>query len=541
MKSKSITYLLLFASVTIPLLMYICLSLYLKTWIIDDAGISFAYSRSLANGDGLVAQHGAERVEGYSNFLWVLILTPFFLIHQFDPILTPKIVAACLVAILFLVNTKICMLLKYSPFIGILINLGIAMNAPFVIWTTSGLENSLYVLLISILLWLSIRYTVIPNNKHILYCALIAFCISITRPDGIVFSLLLGVAIISSRQLIRFKIKHLIYYTLVFVGLMGGFLLFRWLYFHDWFPNTYYAKKTSIGDEIKGFFIFKKAFTKKYHSLFLSMGGIDFISVFYAFCGLLVIQKVIWRKKFKLNWVLFSAWFLSFLVYILMPYDWMGHYRFATPFVIMTFISLSLIGARLILLLPKFKTVGTALLLFFWIIFSWISFNDHQKRIKKFSQLPTVPLYAIKTAYADKFNYYAKVLHIKNGSILLPDVGAMYYYSNLRVFDSAGLCDKTIAKGKFTRNRSMIIDYVFNTVKPTFIHLHDGWSEMIRVDDYPNFRKEYRPIYETLAVPETDYYGVNIYSGDYVRKDVINSQNEPLLQNIISNRNNIFD
>ena len=45
-------------------------------WLADDAFISFRYSRNWANGEGLVYNAG-ERVEGYTNFLWVAVLTPF--------------------------------------------------------------------------------------------------------------------------------------------------------------------------------------------------------------------------------------------------------------------------------------------------------------------------------------------------------------------------------------------------------------------------------------------------------------------------------
>src|SRR3954471_1338983 len=38
---------------------------------IDDAYITFSYSKNLATGHGPVYGHG-ERVEGYSNFLWMV-------------------------------------------------------------------------------------------------------------------------------------------------------------------------------------------------------------------------------------------------------------------------------------------------------------------------------------------------------------------------------------------------------------------------------------------------------------------------------------
>ena len=46
-------------------------------WYIDDAVISFSYARNFAEGEWLVAFPGVERVEGYSNLLWVLVLTVF--------------------------------------------------------------------------------------------------------------------------------------------------------------------------------------------------------------------------------------------------------------------------------------------------------------------------------------------------------------------------------------------------------------------------------------------------------------------------------
>ena len=42
-----------------------------QPWTLDDAYISFRYAENLVAGDGLVFNPG-ERVEGYTNFLWVM-------------------------------------------------------------------------------------------------------------------------------------------------------------------------------------------------------------------------------------------------------------------------------------------------------------------------------------------------------------------------------------------------------------------------------------------------------------------------------------
>lgn len=46
-------------------------------FLCDDAFISFRYARNLVEGHGLVFNPG-ERVEGYTNFLWVLELAAFW-------------------------------------------------------------------------------------------------------------------------------------------------------------------------------------------------------------------------------------------------------------------------------------------------------------------------------------------------------------------------------------------------------------------------------------------------------------------------------
>ncbi|HEY4160071.1 MAG TPA: hypothetical protein VGM29_18290, partial [Polyangiaceae bacterium] len=51
--------------------------------VVDDAATSMQYAKNLALGNGLVFNVG-ERVEGYSNFLWVLFQTPLYaLSHAF--------------------------------------------------------------------------------------------------------------------------------------------------------------------------------------------------------------------------------------------------------------------------------------------------------------------------------------------------------------------------------------------------------------------------------------------------------------------------
>ena len=54
----------------------VVLGIHVRTYwfLTDDAYISFRYARNFAQGHGLVFNVGAPPVEGYTNFLWVVVL-----------------------------------------------------------------------------------------------------------------------------------------------------------------------------------------------------------------------------------------------------------------------------------------------------------------------------------------------------------------------------------------------------------------------------------------------------------------------------------
>jgi len=142
---------------------------------------------------------------------------------------------------------------------------------------------------------------------------------------------------------------------------------------------------------------------------------------------------------------------------------------------------------------------------------------------------PTVPFIKIAKFYGYKLNDYAKLLNVKKGSFLLPDVGGALYYSNLRIYDLAGLTDKTIAR-TLGKNQQEFYDYVFENIKPTFIHTHGFWTYKSQFDKDERFRKDYIPIKEGVDNWILKKYGMEIYSGDYVRRDIFNGELENLQQ-----------
>ena len=85
------------------------------TWINDDAGISFTYARNLAEGHGLVLNPGGERVEGYSNPAWVFLLALAIKLGLFDPVLTPKALAAAFTLGTFWLLARVALRIRNEP------------------------------------------------------------------------------------------------------------------------------------------------------------------------------------------------------------------------------------------------------------------------------------------------------------------------------------------------------------------------------------------------------------------------------------------
>ena len=85
LNTKNICIVGIFVSVILFILMLVYVN-----FTIDDAFISFRYSEHLISGFGLVWNIGQSPVEGYSNFLWVLMIAVLFL-FKLNPIVSTKV------------------------------------------------------------------------------------------------------------------------------------------------------------------------------------------------------------------------------------------------------------------------------------------------------------------------------------------------------------------------------------------------------------------------------------------------------------------
>ncbi len=80
-------------------------------------------------------------------------------------------------------------------------------------------------------------------------------------------------------------------------------------------------------------------------------------------------------------------------------------------------------------------------------------------------------------------------LHIDHITLLDVDMGAHMWFSGWRIMDVAGLVD--VRMGHHNYQKEFIREYVFQEEKPDFIHSHGGWSRKTKINNFPEFKREY--------------------------------------------------
>ncbi|MFI5201496.1 MAG: hypothetical protein ACHQNE_03835 [Candidatus Kapaibacterium sp.] len=227
-------------------------------WICDDAFITMRYVKNFVEGKGLVYNVG-ERVEGYTHFLWLMLLAASKAIG-FDPVdasIWLGIAAYAGIIVLLLVmsrreqnkNSKALWL----PVAAALF----ALNYDAAVWASGGLETSFYTLLIlaAFYLWFYSRFS---DQWRLLLTGVILALVALTRPDGVLFTattvLLLAARGIKWKQSLPeiFKTIGILLLPSVVVG--APYLVWKYFYYGDILPVTYYAKSAGENYFGQGFF-----------------------------------------------------------------------------------------------------------------------------------------------------------------------------------------------------------------------------------------------------------------------------------------------
>jgi hypothetical protein len=211
-------------------------------WTSEDAYISFRYAKNLAAGEGLRYNINEDPpVEGYSNFLWVLLMAPFELIG-FAPSIASRIISfLCGLLLLWRLIRFLSVKLSIAKPEVVATAVFFATFPPILIWATSGLATMPFALLLFL-----VFEALLADSKRIharlgaVSCALLI----LLRVEGFAWVMVcVGIAALAAfvRKNKSARKPLLVCGAISFVVLIA-LIIFRAVYFRDFLPNTVYAK-----------------------------------------------------------------------------------------------------------------------------------------------------------------------------------------------------------------------------------------------------------------------------------------------------------
>jgi len=212
----------------------------------DDAYITYRYAEHLVAGDGLVFNAGEEPVEGYTNFLWTVLIAAGMGLGMDPEWLGPALglVFSVIAAILC---GRLARRLGASPIYAAAAMALVALQPTQRVHAMGGLETSMFtaLLLAGILPRVLAERTARGDRTSGIWLAAAA----LTRPEGVmVFGLLeLADAIAARRARVGLGTwaQAVFARALPFVLIVGAHVVWRRMTYGAWVPNTFHAKVDS--------------------------------------------------------------------------------------------------------------------------------------------------------------------------------------------------------------------------------------------------------------------------------------------------------
>lgn len=411
---------------------------WLNKFIQDDAFISFRYAKNFAEGNGLRWNVGEIGVEGYSNFLWTIIIS-IGLKLDIEPVLFSQSIGIIFFIFSLIIVYKIAnsVLTGWNSTLFLFLT---SFNYSFSIYATGGLETSAQTFFCLYIFWLAVEY--INNQKLgtlILY-SLISGVSLLNRLDSGLFILVTGVIVliniinefkISSYGAVRYFALFLPSCLIVF-----AWLIWKWDYYGNILPNTFYVKG---------------GIEKPLEVLF---NGFMFVLMFLLYTFMLpsihVLVKTI-VKEFKgviTNMAkpsltgLASVIILLWVVYVLKIGGGFMEFRFLVP--IIPFLYLLVIkGLEGLSEKPRKAFIG---LLFLGLLTHPLLFGKIKGLRFGVESAAKLESHLYKEKWISVGKTLDEYFNSSNTKIAVTAAGAIPYYADLYTVDMLGLNDKYIAK-----------------------------------------------------------------------------------------------
>jgi hypothetical protein len=449
---------------------------YFNHFPLDDAFITFRYSKHLADGLG-PDWNSTGHVEGYSSFLWMALLAA---LHKLGMDIED---AARLLDYVTALGTLLAVVAIWrlwsreepgsgieSPLVLAATLLAIALVDGIAFWGFSGMETPLFtfVLTAGALVFMRGR----RSNSLVPWSAVAFAAVAMSRPEGIVAAIVTGAFTLDGVQDASTRRRALLRaatWAAAFAALFGAYFLWRYSYYGYLFPNTYYAKvETSSAIIQRG-------------ADYLAAGTLNYqVLPMYAGIAALLLLAPRLRRDGAYIAALSAALFLAII-----PEggDAFGHGRFIVPALPLLYLAgisgFAAVLARLSLETAQRAAAAGAVLVIAALL------------LLRGSNNPYIPEDRAAQAQRKTIGTWLSEHTPEDYTIAAWAIGSVAYHSDRNALDLLGLNDETIAHTKIedfglgiAGHERFNVDYVLEVVRPEIIVTGDGQDAPYSSDDF---------------------------------------------------------
>jgi arabinofuranosyltransferase len=236
------------ACVAVAILVTAAHSWQIRPWMLDDSFISFRYADNLAHGYGPVYNIG-ERVEGYTSFLWVVLLGAGKRLGC-DTVILSQVLSSVFAGLtLLLLAFSHRIISSITRPVAAMAVLFVGTCALFTSWLASGMEVNLFTFLA--LVTIVLYRADMVNWSQVVRMALAGLAAGLammTRPEGVLIAAVL--VIHGGFQYFRHKERSILAFAATVLMTYVPYFIWRYSYYGFLLPNTFYAKVGSTTSQL---------------------------------------------------------------------------------------------------------------------------------------------------------------------------------------------------------------------------------------------------------------------------------------------------
>jgi arabinofuranosyltransferase len=232
-----------YLGIAVVILAFVAAALFCS-FLCDDAFITFRYAKNLADGHGPVYNIG-ERVEGYTNFLWLLVMSLVIRLGGAPEVWSRVLSIICsvgTVSILWIRSGRA----QERNWPRLVFPAFLAFSAPFVIWSTGGLETSAVTFLVLAAAVALLKASEEDSARSAAIAGTLISLAILTRPDSAAIAVLGGLYLVLRVIRSRMRLAALAAYIMPALAIVGTHLLWRLHYYGKLLPNTFSIKSPDL-------------------------------------------------------------------------------------------------------------------------------------------------------------------------------------------------------------------------------------------------------------------------------------------------------